>query len=215
MSAEKYQLRWRGKVTGPFDVPTLLGMLARNEVSLLHQALKGGRWIALEELLQERGRECEVPSMEKVSIAEHEKVDALTPPPIPAEEVFYVANDGQKQGPYTVSVLKQLFSAGLIGRDALAWKEGLSAWSPLCSLVSLPAISVPSTGFGFSADGPTQKSHLAPKSNIAAGMAAFTAFQSNEIRKELRELNQSINEIEKEVVQEDVSDAGSWDFSGF
>jgi hypothetical protein len=46
-------------------------------------------------------------------------------------------------------------------------------------------------------------------------MAAFTAFQSNEIRKELRELNKSIDEIEKEVTQEDVSDAGSWDFSGF
>lgn len=215
MSAEKYQLRWGGKVTGPFDLPTLRGMLARNEVSLLHQVLKGGRWIALEDLLQDLAQEPPPQNTEDTPPPEQADGDTLSPPPIPVEEVFYVASGGQKQGPYTASILRQRFSAGLIGRDDLAWKEGLSSWSPLGGLISLPAPSVPSTGFGFSADGRTQKSHLAPRSNIAAGMAAFTAFQSNEIRKELRELNQSVNEIEKEVVPEDVSDAGSSDFSGF
>jgi hypothetical protein len=215
MKAEKYQVRWRGKTSGPFDLPTLRGMLDRNEVSLLHQVFKAGRWIPLEDLLHDQAHVLEPTISDDIAVAAPAEPDGQTPPPLPVEERFYVARDGQKQGPYTVSVLRQLYSAGLIGRDDLAWKEGLSTWSSLGSLVSLPALPLPATGFGIAADERVTKQHLTGNSNIAAGMAAFTAYQSHEIRKELRELNKSIDEIEKEVTQEDVSDAGSWDFSGF
>lgn len=43
-------------------------------------------------------------------------------------DAWYVALNGQKQGPFTASQLKQMASDGTLGPDALLWKEGMPNW---------------------------------------------------------------------------------------
>ena len=51
------------------------------------------------------------------------------PPPLPNAGVqFFVAVNGQQQGPYTLSTLQQMSQQGSLTRDSLVWRQGLSAW---------------------------------------------------------------------------------------
>lgn len=51
------------------------------------------------------------------------------PPPIPGGNVqFFVAVNGQQQGPYTVQNLQQLIQQGTLSRDTLVWKQGMTSW---------------------------------------------------------------------------------------
>lgn len=51
------------------------------------------------------------------------------PPPLPgANAQFFVAVNGQQQGPYAVPALQQLVQQGTLTRDTLVWKQGLASW---------------------------------------------------------------------------------------
>ncbi|MEJ1238755.1 SPFH domain-containing protein [Chryseolinea sp. T2] len=51
------------------------------------------------------------------------------PPPLPASGVqYFVAVNGQQQGPYTQNNLQQMVQQGTLTRDTLVWKNGLASW---------------------------------------------------------------------------------------
>lgn len=51
------------------------------------------------------------------------------PPPLPATGVqFFVAVNGQQQGPYALPALQQMIQQGSLTRDSLVWRQGLPAW---------------------------------------------------------------------------------------
>jgi membrane protease subunit (stomatin/prohibitin family) len=51
------------------------------------------------------------------------------PPPLPGSGAqFFVAVNGQQQGPYTLTVLQQMVQQGTLTRDSLVWRQGLAAW---------------------------------------------------------------------------------------
>lgn len=50
------------------------------------------------------------------------------PPPIPGPVSYFVAVNGQQQGPFTVPSLQQMISVGSFNRDSLVWKQGMSGW---------------------------------------------------------------------------------------
>lgn len=51
------------------------------------------------------------------------------PPPIPGGNVqYFVAVNGQQQGPYTMQNLQQLVQQGTLTRDTLVWKQGMTSW---------------------------------------------------------------------------------------
>lgn len=52
----------------------------------------------------------------------------VTPPPIPTI-AYHVAVNGQAAGPYDVSALKQMVSAGQLTADSLVWKNGMTQWA--------------------------------------------------------------------------------------
>jgi membrane protease subunit (stomatin/prohibitin family) len=52
-----------------------------------------------------------------------------TPPPIPGVAQYFVAANGQQQGPYTQHVLQQMIQEGRVTRDTLIWKQGMGSWS--------------------------------------------------------------------------------------
>ena len=54
----------------------------------------------------------------------------VTPPPIPASLVYYVAIDGQQQGPFDRSVVEQKIKTGEINRATLIWHADLVEWTP-------------------------------------------------------------------------------------
>jgi hypothetical protein len=143
-SKQTYQIRWRGKVTGPFSLPTLQEMLLRNEVSLLHEAFAEDRWVSLEELLP---KATAAPQPEEAVSASLEQsfeppfAKSSSPPPLPPEELFYVAKSGRQEGPYNKNSVKQLVAGGLLSSDDLAWKEGMAEWMEIGRL--MPGISRP------------------------------------------------------------------------
>jgi membrane protease subunit (stomatin/prohibitin family) len=50
------------------------------------------------------------------------------PPPIPGAVQYFVAVNGQQQGPYTLQALQQMISSGAFTRDSMVWKQGMSGW---------------------------------------------------------------------------------------
>ncbi len=62
------------------------------------------------------------------------------PPPIPGVIKYFIALNGQQQGPFELSQLQQMVSSGQINRDTLVWKEGMAAWAAAGSLTDLAAL---------------------------------------------------------------------------
>lgn len=51
-----------------------------------------------------------------------------TPPPIPGPVQYFLAVNGQQQGPYTIATLQQMVQQGTFTRDTLVWKQGMAGW---------------------------------------------------------------------------------------
>jgi membrane protease subunit (stomatin/prohibitin family) len=50
------------------------------------------------------------------------------PPPIPNAPQFFIAVNGQQQGPFGVAMLQQMISQGTFNREILVWRQGMGAW---------------------------------------------------------------------------------------
>jgi membrane protease subunit (stomatin/prohibitin family) len=50
------------------------------------------------------------------------------PPPLPQGASYFIAIDGQQQGPFTLAVIQEMISQGKCSRDSLVWKQGLASW---------------------------------------------------------------------------------------
>lgn len=143
MNKHSFQIRWRGKVSGPHDLDSLRSMLARGEVSLLHEALKEGRWIPLEELLsqapatsastQAKGRSS-APENDNPPREEKPEPSRAAPPPPPNDQ-YYLAKGGQQEGPYGIARLRELATAQAVSPDDMVWKEGMPGWVALSSIL--------------------------------------------------------------------------------
>jgi hypothetical protein len=48
-----------------------------------------------------------------------------------AKDAWYYAAQGQKHGPIEFEKLKSLLASGVIGRDTIVWRHGMSDWIPL------------------------------------------------------------------------------------
>ena len=53
---------------------------------------------------------------------------SAVPPPIPTVE-YHVAVNGQATGPFDLSVLAQMATAGQLTTDSLVWKNGMAQWA--------------------------------------------------------------------------------------
>lgn len=58
----------------------------------------------------------------------------MAPPPLPQTANYYLAINGQQQGPYDTSAIASYIQGGQITRDTLAWRQGMPTWSPLGSM---------------------------------------------------------------------------------
>ena len=63
-----------------------------------------------------------------------------SPPPIPKVHAFYLAVDGQPQGPFDVAALGARVADGRLTRDTLVWGEGMVLWAPAGQVAALAAL---------------------------------------------------------------------------
>lgn len=67
--------------------------------------------------------------------------NGMTPPPVPGV-TYYVAVNGQATGPYDLSALKQMNTAGQFTSESLVWKAGMSEWVKAGTIGELKSIVV-------------------------------------------------------------------------
>lgn len=53
---------------------------------------------------------------------------AAAPPPLPPGKAFFVAVNGQQQGPFDMGALMQRAQQGQLTRDTLVWAQGMANW---------------------------------------------------------------------------------------
>ena len=56
------------------------------------------------------------------------------PPPIPQTTSYFIAVNGQQQGPYDANALMSYIAQGQIQRNTLVWKNGMPNWAPISTL---------------------------------------------------------------------------------
>jgi hypothetical protein len=59
------------------------------------------------------------------------------PPPLPG---YFIAVNGQQQGPFDKQTLQQMVQQGSFNRDMLVWKPGMQAWTKAADVVELNAL---------------------------------------------------------------------------
>ena len=52
-----------------------------------------------------------------------------SPPPLPNQQQFFVAVNGQQTGPFDMNVLSQMAAQGSLTRESMVWKNGMAAWA--------------------------------------------------------------------------------------
>ncbi|MBK8907140.1 MAG: SPFH domain-containing protein [Rhodospirillales bacterium] len=64
---------------------------------------------------------------------------AATPPPLPGSEpqAFFVAIDGQQQGPFILQALEERAASGILTRETLVWRQGMASWTPAGDVADL------------------------------------------------------------------------------
>ncbi|TCP41735.1 SPFH domain-containing protein [Rhodovulum marinum] len=53
---------------------------------------------------------------------------APTPPPLPVEHVWHIAEKGQTRGPFSKAALGRMAAEGSLGRDTFVWTAGQDGW---------------------------------------------------------------------------------------
>lgn len=65
---------------------------------------------------------------------------AVPPQPPTASEKYYIYQDNQQYGPYSLDTLKVYLKQMLINRESLMWKAGLADWEPAGSIPEMVAL---------------------------------------------------------------------------
>ncbi|MBQ7157443.1 MAG: SPFH domain-containing protein [Bacteroidaceae bacterium] len=65
---------------------------------------------------------------------------AAVPPPLPQQTMYYVAVNGQQQGPFGVPQLLQMAQQGLFRADSLVWAQGMAGWAAASGVAELAGL---------------------------------------------------------------------------
>lgn len=68
----------------------------------------------------------------------------VVPPPIP-QQVYYLAINGQQQGPFDINTIANYIKNGQVTTETLVWKQGMANWAKTSTLSELSSLfgSVP------------------------------------------------------------------------
>lgn len=63
-----------------------------------------------------------------------------TPPPPPPVAEYYIAQNGQTAGPYSMAQIQQYIRENTVTRSTMAWKNGMGAWAATETIPELAAL---------------------------------------------------------------------------
>ncbi len=63
------------------------------------------------------------------NIFQPNSVDNNTPPPIPAETQYFIAANGQQEGPFGLVQIAEAINKGRVTTSTLLWKKGMTGWA--------------------------------------------------------------------------------------
>lgn len=89
-----------------------------------HEKTKTGIFETSAKSVIEKVGEINIPGLSKKEKGDEDKT---TPPPIPTVS-YYIAVNGQPEGPYEFNKFIEMKTAGIFGRNSLVWKEGMENW---------------------------------------------------------------------------------------
>ena len=55
----------------------------------------------------------------------------MAPPPLPTATQYYLAINGQSQGPYDANTVAMFINNRNVSAETLAWKQGMSGWEKI------------------------------------------------------------------------------------
>jgi membrane protease subunit (stomatin/prohibitin family) len=64
------------------------------------------------------------------------------PPPIPQAPAFFIAFNGQQQGPFDIPTLSAKAREGALTRQTLVWRQGMPNWTPAGQVAELASLFV-------------------------------------------------------------------------
>jgi hypothetical protein len=59
---------------------------------------------------------------------------------------LYLYQNNQQTGPFTEEQITQMIQSGQVSRDTMGWKQGMTAWQPISTLVPVPPGGLPIVG---------------------------------------------------------------------
>ena len=127
-SAPQFFCFINGQQAGPFPEPQL------------EQLAKGGQFTP-DTLVWQQGmanwtKASEVAPMQALFT----RLQPPAPPPIPGNKSFFVAHNGQQDGPFPPQALQAQVEGGRLTEDTLVWTEGMAAWTPASEVEELQAL---------------------------------------------------------------------------
>jgi len=74
------------------------------------------------------------------SDSSHSHDQAATPPPLPNDSTWYIANGQQQSGPHSMQALQQLAAQGELQPSTLVWQAGMPDWQAASEVGELAAL---------------------------------------------------------------------------
>ena len=155
---EQYYVRIRGRVSGPFDDQQLASLIGQRRLNRSHELSSDGvEWFAAAdrtELFFRRSEESVATENETTNDNQEVQIKtalaAQTALARTPADVWFIAVNGQKIGPFSAEKLRADVSEGILLPEVLVWTEGLPEW---VSGTSVPNL-FPSAGAGQTAATP-------------------------------------------------------------
>ena len=124
MADDRYYLRFKGRVLGPFNKEKALDMVKRGQITRQHELSPDGtHWS-----LAEKYDEFFPATLAKPLAAAVETKPTLEVGNQSNPTEWYAHFDGANQGPVEESGIRALVAAGKISESTLVWKAGMANW---------------------------------------------------------------------------------------
>lgn len=137
--ADRYYVKLKATVSGPFDMDQLRALQRRAQLARFSQVSTDAvTWRKASDVLPDLFAPPPQPTRPMPAQAERSAIElaseptpaAAPPPSMTATGQWYHAANGQAVGPIEAAELQRLIHAGQVGPETPVWSEGMPAWIP-------------------------------------------------------------------------------------
>ncbi len=127
--SERYYIRFRGRVLGPFSAEKTTEMVRRGQVTRVHELSPDGlTWKKAEEFSEFFSKASSNRSTRSQSERNDDSSELQADSTVVAVPQWHVHFDGQEHGPIDESVLVDWVRQGKVRGDNMVWRAGMAEW---------------------------------------------------------------------------------------